>query len=390
MKKLKILQVIPAFNTGGVEEEAFSVSEALVQAGHASFIASAGGHKQAEAEAGGAIHFTLPLNKKSPFLFFRMIRELVKIIRENNIDIIQARSRWPAWCAYFAAKRCNIPYMTTFHGCHKANSAAKAFYNSIMVRTRHTIAVSNYMNGYILNNYAKTLKKYGTQIHVIPRGIDENRFNPEIVSNQNVDELRADWGLDPQLPLILLPARMTRIKGHHVFIEALSLLKNQNWTAVIVGGQSERMDYQHDIEKRIHELNLNDKVKIIAAIRNIPVAYKMADIIVCPTIEPEAFGRVIIEAQAMGKPIITSNIGEPASLVTHGVNGWQFESRNAVSLAEVISTVLELTEDEKKQYAQGSRDFVLNNYTKNLMCSRTLDVYNTVSSEIKDNQKTHL
>jgi glycosyltransferase involved in cell wall biosynthesis len=381
MNKMRILQVFPAFGTGGVEEGALAVSQALVQAGHSSYIASAGGYKVLEAVGQGAVHITLPLNIKSPLIFFKMVGALSAIIREHNIDIIHARSRWPAWCAYFAAKRCGIPFMTTFHGYHKSHNMFKSLYNSIMVRARHTIAVSNFMSEYIQNTYGRTLKKYHTTLHTIPRGIDEVRFNPVNVADVELEDLRKAWNVQSDVPLILLPARMTSMKGHSVLIDALPLVKNQNWKVVLVGGQAERMSYQLNLEQKIKDLGLSEKVRIVAAIQNIPAAYKLADVIVHPAIQPEAFGRVIIEAQAMGKPIITSNVGEPANVVKHGTTGWQFESRNPASLAKMLDKVLSLTKEDRSLLAQIARHSVLKNYTKALMCKRTLEVYETVYAE---------
>jgi glycosyltransferase involved in cell wall biosynthesis len=381
MKKLKVLQVLPALNTGGVEDGTVAVAEALAQAGHSSFIASAGGHKVHQAISLGAKHFTLPLNKKSPLLFFKMISELANIIRRENIDIIHARSRWPAWCAYFAAKRCGIPYMTTFHGAHKSNNVFKSLYNSIMVRARHTIAVSHFMNDHIRNTYSKTLQLYDTTLHVIPRGIDPIRFDPDRISDEEAEALRKSWNIPDNTPVIILPARMTRMKGHEVFVEALCQLKHKDWFAVIVGGQPERMVYQRELEEKLKVLGLNDQVKIVPAMENIPAAYKLADIVIYPTTQPEAFGRVIIEAQAMGKPIITSNLGEPATIVKHGVTGWQFECGNVRDLAAVMDEVLSLSKEQLNAYALTARQSVLDNYTKELMCKHTLEVYEQVNSK---------
>lgn len=381
MTKYNILQVLPSFGTGGVEEGTLAVSQALMDAGHRSFITSAGGPKMAQAEAHGAVHITLPLDKKSPLLILPLISELSNIIREHKIDIVHARSRWPAWLAYYASKRCGVPFMTTFHGYHKSNNFAKTFYNSIMVRARHTIAVSNFMHDYISTAYAPTLRQYETTLHTIPRGIDHLRFDPENVTEQDIADLRKAWNITANQRLILLPARMTRMKGHDVLIDALPLMKSGNYTVVLVGGQDNRMAYQSDLEKKIHQLGLQDKVKIVPAIHNMPVAYKLADLIIHPAIQPEAFGRVIIEAQAMGKPIISSNVGEPASVVKHGINGWKFENRNPSDLANTIDQVLSLSPQQLSQLAQTARQSVLDDYTKEIMCGRTLDVYRTVYGE---------
>lgn len=378
MTKLRILQVLPAFGTGGVEEGTLAVSQALVHEGHTSIIASAGGQKVKQAEEGGAIHITLPLDRKSPWLILPMISELSDIIRQHKIDIVHARSRWPAWLAHFAAKRCNVPFMTTFHGYHKSNNFIKSLYNSIMVRTPHTIPVSNFMHDYIQETYPATLKKYKTQLHTIPRGVDHNRFDPDSVTDREVEDLRNSWKIDSDTKLILLPARMTTMKGHDVFVSALPYITSQNWAAILVGGQDNRAAYQSKLESKIAQLGFADKVKCIAAIHNMPVAYKLADAVVYPAIQPEAFGRVIIEAQAMGKPIITSDIGEPAAVVKHGINGWKFKSRDPQDLAQKIDAVLSLTTEQLHELSHTARQSVLDNYTKDIMCARTLEVYKNI------------
>lgn len=375
---MRILQVLPAFGTGGVEEGTLAVSTNLIQAGHASFIASSGGPKVKEAIRQGARHFTLPLHKKSPLLALRMIFILSKIIRQNQIQIVHARSRWPAWIAYFAAKYCGIPFMTTFHGHHKARNGFKRFYNSIMVRTRDTIAVSSFMVEYIKANYAKTLKDYQTRLHLIPRGIDETVFDPMNIDEMAVQKLRQTWEIPAQKKIILMPARMTRLKGHDVFIEALHQLKNRDWIAVILGGQASRIEYEQELVAKIQSLGLQDHMRIQPAIHTMPLAYALADVVVCPTTQAEAFGRVIIESQAMGKPIITSDIGEPTNLVEHEITGWKFTNKDANALAQCLEAVINLNNLTKKTYAEKARQYVLENYTKTKMCDKTLQVYASI------------
>lgn len=378
MTKITILQVLPALGIGGVEEGTVAVSDALIKAGHRSIVASAGGPKVATITAGGAVHYQLALNKKSPLHFFALVRHLSDIIKNEGVDIVHARSRWPAWCAYIAAKRCGVPFMTTFHGHHKVGNPIKRYYNSIMVRTRHTIAVSQFIADYIHETYTATLQACRTKIHVIPRGIDIQRFDPSIIAREDIKQLRVQWNLTDSLPVILLPARLTRIKGHKVFLEALKRIEGHQWQAVILGAPEIKTRYQSELEQQIQDLGLQLKVTIQPAMANMPLAYAASDIVVCANTQAEAFGRVIVEAQAMGKPIIASRLGEPKSIIDEGKTGWLFESGNSEELAEKLLHVMDLNDEEGIGYSLMARDSVLKDYTTELMCKRTMGVYQEV------------
>ena len=380
---MRILQVLPAFNTGGVEEGALAISNALQQGGHQSVLVSAGGSKVSDALSSKAKHITLPLQRKNPFRLPSLIKQLSQIIKEHDIDIVHARSRWPAWAAFYAAKRNNVPFMTTFHGVHKTQNKFKALYNSVMVQCPHVISVSDFITQHIKQTYSETLNGYQTQLHTIPRGIDTQRFNPENVSSDDVELLRKTWKLNKVDPVILLPARITRLKGHHILIDALAKLKHLKWKAILVGSQAERLDYQKELENKIQTLNLTDKIKIVAAIQHMPAAYYLSDIVVFPSTQPESFGRIVIESQAMGKPIITANIGAQATLVKDGKTGWLFETGNAHDLATKIKDLLGIPKEKKAAYAQCARQNVLANYTQDLMCQKTLDLYEKVLNQSK-------
>lgn len=378
MIKMRILQILPSFDTGGVEEGTLAISHSLIQKGHASFIVSSGGSKVKEACDKGATHITLPLQNKSIFKAWGIFRQLCKIIQENQIGLIHARSRWPAWIAYFAAKKCGIPFITTFHGHHSARNFLKRFYNSIMVRATDTIIISNFMMTYVLKNYPKTLKSYGTRLHLIPRGIDEVFFDPQNIQEKEKQHLKKSWGIDGPAKIILMPARMTRLKGHHVLIDALYHLQDLEWTAVLLGGQENRSAYMEELQEKINSLKLNKRILIQPATQDMPTAYALADMVVCPTTQAEAFGRVIIESQAMGAPIIASDIGEPRHLITHRETGWKFRNKDSVDLATCIRDVFSLTPQEINLYAETARTFVTATYTKTKMCSHTLEVYKSV------------
>lgn len=380
---MRILQVFPAFNTGGVEEGALAISNALQKHEHRSFLVSSGGKKVADAKFSGAHHITLPLNHKNIFLVPSLINQLSQIIKDHKIDIVHARSRWPAWIAYFAAKRNKVPFITTFHGIHKTQNQLKKTYNSIMVRSPHVISISDYVTQHIQQTYVDYLESYHTQIHTIPRGIDISRFDPKNVNPNDVALLRQTWQIKPGQKIILLPARLTRLKGHHVLIEALSKVVSRNWTAILVGAQAGDETYQQELGNKIRDSQLVDQVKIVSATQQMPAAYALADIVVFPSTQPEAFGRIVIESQAMETPVITSNIGAQATLVKEGQTGWLFENGNSFDLALKIGALLDLSNDNKDNYARLVRQNVIESYTEALMCQRTLEVYNQAWRESK-------
>lgn len=383
MKKLNILQVLPAFNTGGVEEGALAISDALLKAGHYSFLASAGGSKVERATQQGAKHFIIPgMVRKNLFEIYANVQALVRIIQDNQIDIVHARSRWPAWMAYLACKRTNTPYMTTFHGAHATGNYLKTLYNSVMVRTPHVIAISDFLAQYIRTHYEDVLRNYHTHIHVIERGIDIDKFSPDNVLDEDCQELKESWGVGAEQKILLMPARLTRLKGHDVFIRALALSKAKNICGICIGAQpQDDPAYRQELEQLIVDLGLQETCKIAPATTKMAAAYRLADAVVFPSKRPEAFGRIVIEAQAMGVPIITANIGAQATLVDNGISGWLFENGNPHSLAQQINRVIDLPVNVRNMYAKNMRAHVLTHFTQEVMADKTFAVYAQIMKE---------
>ena len=366
-KRIQILQVIPSFEAGGVEEGTLDVAKALVSAGNHALVTSAGGNKVPQLETIGAQHLTLPLNTKNPIKILGNVKRLCKIIQEHEIDLIHARSRAPAWSAYFAARKTNCPFVTTFHGAYKCQNPAKRFYNSVMAKGDRVIAISDYINDYITTNYSSK------KILTIPRGIDCKRFDPNNISTDQLHQLRLKWQLPENVPIILLPARLTRIKGHTVLIKALSNLRNESFFCAIVGSDKDKSHYSQEVSQLIQDCDLSERIQIFDHCDDMPTAYQLADIVVSPSIVPEGFGRVVIEAQAMGKPVIASKLGATCELIESGKNGWLVPPEDPEALAQTLLSVLKL--ENKEALARLARQQVETKYSKELMCQKTINLY---------------
>ncbi len=370
-KALSVLQVIPALDAGGAERTAIDVARAVVAAGGKAWIATKGGRLAGEAESAGAKLILGPFDSKNPLTIWRNTKVLADAIVANSIDIIHARSRAPAWSAYRAARRTNAKYVATYHGIYNAKSAPKRWYNSIMARADAVIANSNFTADHVRGEH----KVDEARLHVIPRGIDIDAFTPGHVTPERVDAIRKAWSLRPGKPVIVLPNRLTRWKGQLTFIEALAKLPHKDFEAVMVGDAQQRDAYVLELVEAVSGHGLTQNVRIPGHCSDMPAAFMAADIIVTPSIEPEAFGRVAVEAQAMGRPLIASDLGAQSETVLDGVTGFLFPPGDAQALANLIVKALALTPEQRKAMQTTARARVLKSYTVDAMSAATLDVY---------------
>jgi len=365
-----ILQVLPALRSGGVERGTIDIARAIVQAGGKSYVASEGGPMTHQLAQTGAQHFTLPLNTKNPFKMWRNSRRLAKLIRTYHIDIIHARSRAPAWSAWLAARSTGCHFVTTFHGTYGLQNKFKHRYNSIMTRGERVIAVSHFIADHIQKNYGVAAAK----LRVIHRGVDLRMFNPYGHSPQRMIELAKEWRLPDEMPLILFPGRITRWKGQDVFLRALAKLPHRRFFAIILGDDKKHDKYRRELELLISKSGLEGHVRIAKHTRYIGEAYMLAKVVVATSIEPEAFGRVVLEAQAMGKPVIACNQGGPQETVIPGTTGWLVTPRNPDNLSAAINHALTL-DDETLEWMGGQALANARNFSLEKMCDQTIAVY---------------
>lgn len=365
-----ILQVLPALESGGVERGTLEIARAIQNHGGRALVASAGGKMALQLPRYGAVHFTLPLASKNPIAIWKNYKALVKIIRDEKVDIVHARSRAPAWSAWLAARETNTRFMTTFHGTYGLGGKWKKKYNSIMLQGDRVIAISHFIANHILSNYEVNADK----IRIIHRGVDLNLFTPDLFSHQRMDALIKEWRLPMDLPIILFPGRITRWKGQDVFLKALAALPHRNFFAVILGDDKKKGAYRAELDALVTSLGLEGHVRFAAHTQYITEAYMLSRVVVATSIEPEAFGRVVLEAQAMGKPVIATSHGGPQETVVHGITGLLVAPGDVEALKEAIEHTMGLDTDMQEHIAREAiaqaRKFSLDK-----MCDKTLAVY---------------
>ena len=365
-----VLQVLPSLVSGGVERGTLEIAEALVAAGFRAFVASAGGPLVPALEALGARHITLPLNTKSPVGIWRNAARLAEFSRDEGISILHARSRAPAWSALLAARRSAARFVTTYHGTYNEGLPGKRLYNSVMARGDRVIAISHFIAGVVRDRHGVGEDR----LRIIPRGVDERRFDPAVVAPGRVATLRAAWGVAPGRPVVMLPARVTRWKGQGVLVEAMARLPD-GVQALLVGDAGAKPAFQEELRARIAELGLNGRVRLVGHAADVPAALLLADVVVHASTDAEAFGRTVIEAQAMGRCVIASDLGGPTETVEQGVTGWRVPPGDPVALAEAIGRVLAMTPAERAAAGARARAAVLAGYTTARMQAATLAVY---------------
>ncbi len=366
-----ILQVLPRLETGGVERGTIDVAEAVVEAGGTALVASAGGPMVCELERVGGIHVELPVHSKNPFVMRANAGRLAALAREWGAHIIHARSRAPAWSAFAAARRAGCRFVTTFHGTYGAKSALKRWYNSVMVKGERVIAISEFAAVHAVRLYGIPKER----VQVIHRGVDTDRFDPECVSPERMIRLAKDWRLPDGTPVIMLPGRLTRWKGQSVVIEAISRLERGDVRCLLVGSDQGRTGYRQELEALITKQGLSGIVHVLDHCDDMPAAYMLSDVLVSASLDPEAFGRVIAEAQAMGRCVVATDHGAARETVIAGETGWLTPPGDAEALARTIERVLALGPKERERIAKLAKDNIRAHFSKRQMCDKTLSVY---------------
>ena len=376
--KIKVLQVIPKLGYGGAETGCYDLAHYLPENNCSSFIVTSGGELLQFVDQKKVKLIKLPVHSKNPILIIFNSIALIFIILFHNISIVHARSRAPAWSCLIATKITRRKFVTTFHGTYNFKNSIKKFYNSVMVRSNLIIAGSNFIFSHIKDNYSKylNLKK---KFLVIFRGINVDYFDPSTTLESEEDNLRLSWEVPLDKKLILLPGRLTAWKGQEVFIEALDLVNKelgyQSFYAVILGSDQGRDVYTKKIKRLAEQHRLTSQLKFIKHCKNMPLAYKLADLVVSASIEPETFGRVAIESQSMEKLIIASNIGGSNETIVNNETGFLFESGNPESLSKKIVEALNLDESRMKSMGIKGRKNIIKKFNVEKMCFSTYSEY---------------
>lgn len=370
-----VMQVLPALVTGGVERGAVDMAVALAEAGWKAIVVSEGGPMVRELTRAGAEHVTLPVASKNPLVIRSNALKLADLITTHGVDIVHARSRAPAWSAWIAAQATGAHYVTTFHGTYNLGwFGLKQKYNAVMTRGERVIAISDFIAEHARRIYGLDPDR----IRVVHRGIDMARFDPARVSPERIIQLAQKWRLPDGYQVIMLPGRLTRWKGQSVLIEALALLGRHDVRCLLVGSDQGRTGYREELVELVKRRGLTDVVHLVDECSDMPAAYMLTDVVVSASTDPEAFGRVAVEGQAMGRPVIATAHGATDETVLPGRTGWLTAPGDPQALAQALDRFLALSAEERGLMAQDAMDFVRAKFSKEAMCARTLDVYREV------------
>jgi glycosyltransferase involved in cell wall biosynthesis len=376
-----VLQIVPELHSGGAERTAIDIAEALASVGARSLVATQGGRMVSELQARGGVWLPFPAGSKNPLQMMLNSVKLTRILREQGVDILHARSRASAWVAYFAARQAGVKFVTTYHGAYSGSSAMKLRYNAIMASGQAVIANSSFTAQRIL----ELDPSVADRLFVIPRGVDLRQFAPDAVDPARVERLRAEWGVAPHERVVLMPARLSARKGFRLVAETVSLMASQGAAddcKVILVGDAHSDNFREKIDTQISREGLDRFMRIVGHCDDMPAAYLAAAAVIAPATAPEAFGRVGVEAQAMGAPVIVSDIGAAAEIVLspphappHMATGWRVPVGEPAALAAAIQEALDLKASARDALSLRAREHVRRRFSVEEMQRATLEVY---------------
>lgn len=372
MAEATVLQILPALGPGGAERGTVEVAAALRQAGFRALVASEGGPLEHDLARAGGTHIRLPLASKSPLKIWRNARALEALAEAQDVSILHARSRAPAWSTFLAARRAGKKFVTTWHGTYTENFPGKRQYNAIMAKGERVIAISRFIADHILAHAPVD----PAIIRVIPRGIDPEKFDPRAINGARIEAMTRHLSVPDGAPIILLPGRITRWKGQMVLVDAMAQLARSDAVAVLMGDDQGRTKFRAELDARIEALGLTGRVFFRSHTSDMPAALLLASVVVSASTDPEAFGRVVIEGQAMGRPVVATDHGGAAETVVANDTGLLVAPGDAAAMADAIDTMLGLDAADAHALGERARAHVLaEGYTTAAMCAATLDVY---------------
>ena len=378
-----LLQVVPALQTGGVEQTTLDVAAAVVRAGGRALVASAGGRLELGlVESGGeAVH--MPLDRKNPLVMLANAQRLKALILREHVSLVHVRSRAPAFSAIWAARRAGVPVVTTYHGVYNARSAIKRWYNGVMTRGDLTIANSDFTRDHAIAQHGVDPQR----VIAIPRGVDLRRFDPATVSPERVAAIRAAWGIEAgeRRLVLLLAGRLTRWKGQGLLIEAMARLKAESGVGdillILAGDDQGRSDYTDELRRTIADADLGDAVRMVGHVTDMPAAYLAAHAAAAPSLDPEAFGRTAVEPQAMARVVLAADHGAVRETVVDGQTGWRVPPRDVAAWAAALTTLVDAGPDARAAMGAAGQARVQALYGVDRMTERTLQVYAQVLAE---------
>lgn len=366
-----ILQVLPKLDIGGVERVVVEMTEILARVGCRVIVASAGGRLSGAIERAGGEIVRLPLDSKSPLTMRRNAGRLASLIRAEQVKLVHAHSRAPAWSARQASRRTNVKFVTTWHGTYSENMPFKRRYNAVMASGDRIIAVSHFIADMIRERHHLVKDR----LRVIHGGVDAGFFDPATVSAERMARLARAWALPDGVPSIMLPARLTSWKGQALLLDALPLVSRRDAVCVLVGSNQGRDDYTKALLERARALSIADRVYLVGHCEDMPAAMMLADVVVNASTRPEAFGRTIIEAQSMARLVVAADHGGAVETIEQGQTGWRFAPGDKVALARAIDDALALPVEQRLAFGAAARDYVSARFSIAAMQEKMLDVY---------------
>ena len=371
-----IVQILPALNRGGVERGTVEVADAIVKNGWKSVVISNGGLLTSQLKRVGATVYEVPVHRKNPFLWGSARRQVKRILQQEGADIVHVRSRAPAWIALPAANSLRIATVSTVHSKFAPANIFKKIYNGKMLKADRVIAISHFVENEIFTHYGKS--GVAEKLSVIHRGVDLGMFDPKAVNQQRIIAEADRLGLPDDKSIIMLPARATSWKGHEILIQALAQLSDKDAILMLLGIEDGPPAYAEKLRTMAVRYGLGGRVRIGAGSRDMPAALMLADVVAMPSIKPEPFGRVAIEALAMGRPVVAFRHGGAVESIDEGRTGWLADPLSVDSLAEALQTALSLTPRKRRALAKDARQQMTDQFSKDMMCERTLAVYKSL------------
>lgn len=381
MRQPVVVQILPALDLGGVERGTVEVAKAVIAAGGKAVVISNGGQLEVQLQRIGAAHVKLPVHSKNPLKWGRIRRDVKRVLMEYGADIVHVRSRAPAWIALPAAKALGLATVATIHGKFGTTSFFKRRYNAKMLTADHVIAISHFIKNQIETHFRKY--DMSEKLTVIHRGVDDGYFDAAAVKQGRTINEALRLALPDDKPIVMMPARPTAWKGHEILLRAVAKMPERNFMLVLLGivGAQDKF-YQH-IEGLVRQLGLESMVRLAEASKDMPAAMMLADVVVMPSIEPEPFGRVAIEAQAMGRPVVAFDHGGACESITNGETGFLAVPTDAHDLGQKIAQALALGPRQRKKFAATARSHIEASFTVETMCAQTIAIYDAC---LKKNQ----
>lgn len=379
MKQPVIVQILPALNLGGVERGTIEMARAIIEAGGKAVIISSGGQLVPQLQRIGAIHITLPVHVKNPLKWGGVRRQLRSHLKEHGADIVHVRSRVPAWLALPVAKKLGIATIATIHGKFRAQNIFKKIYNAKILSAQKLIAISDYVKQSILTQHK--IEGLADKMTVIHRGVDSEYFNPAKVTQARIINQAQILGLPDDRPVIMLPARPTAWKGHKILLDAVAKMNRFDITVVLLGIANDHSSFYEALQRHVARLKIESLVRFAQKTNDMPASLMLADVVVMPSIEPEPFGRVAVEAQAMGRPIVAFAHGGAVESIIDRKTGYLAEPHNLDSLVEALDEALSLGPRKRRKWAEAAREHVTTHFTTKNMCDETLRLYDSLLSD---------